>query len=206
MARASCLSEETIEANCYQAMKVLRKVTENSLIATSAHQWHAVWLHAWTQHRRCHIHCTPATRKNPCLEKTLDCVPRLTIWWALCKLGIEKWSVCIIQTMDENTRIRMDVGCNMNEEFAGVHQGSCLSPLLFITVLAVLGAPSEQFHTGCPCKNLWISGGIAREVDSPEVWHGRKGTYGQHRENQGPGIWAVASYASNCSPQTPSSV
>ena len=36
---------------------------------TSAHWWHAVWLLAWTQHHRCHIHCMPATRNVPCHQQ-----------------------------------------------------------------------------------------------------------------------------------------
>ena len=34
----------------------------------------------------------------------------------------------------------------------GVHQGSVLSPLLFITVLEAL---SQEFRTGCPCELLY---------------------------------------------------
>ena len=30
---------------------------------TSAHRRHSVWLHAWMQHHRRHINCTPVTRK-----------------------------------------------------------------------------------------------------------------------------------------------
>ena len=33
---------------------------------TNAHQWHAIWPLAWTQHHRCHIHCMPVTRIVPC--------------------------------------------------------------------------------------------------------------------------------------------
>ena len=37
----------------------------------SAHRWHAVWLHAWTQHHRCHIQCMPDTRKVPCRQQDI---------------------------------------------------------------------------------------------------------------------------------------
>ena len=48
----------------------------------------------------------------------------------------------------------MPVGCNLSEEFSGkvgVHQGSCLSPLLFIMVLEAL---FQEFCTGCAWENL----------------------------------------------------
>ena len=34
----------------------------------------------------------------------------------------------------------------------GTHQGSCLSPLLFIMALEAL---SQEFRTGCPSENLY---------------------------------------------------
>ena len=37
----------------------------------------------------------------------------------------------------------------------GVHQGSVLSPLLFITVMEAL---SEEFRTGCPWEPLYTNG------------------------------------------------
>ena len=53
------------------------------------------------------------------------------------------------------SRSRVRVGCNLSEEFSvkvGIHQGSCLSPLLLIMVLEAL---SQVFHTGCQWKNLY---------------------------------------------------
>ena len=43
-----------------------------------------------------------------------------------------------MQSMYENARSRGHIGCNLSEEFSvkvGIHQGSYLSSLLFITVL-----------------------------------------------------------------------
>ena len=58
----------------------------------------------------------------------------------------------------KNTRSRVRVGCNLSKEFSvtvGVHQGSCLSPLLFITVLEAL---SQEFCTRCSCVQMtWLS-------------------------------------------------
>ena len=89
------------------------------------------------------------------VEKAFDDVPRCVIWWALCKLSIDEWLVLLIQSMYENARSRMHVGCNLSEEFSvkvSIHQGSCLNPLLFIMVLEAL---FQHFHTGCPWENLY---------------------------------------------------
>ena len=60
-------------------------------------------------------------------EKTFDHVPRRVT------LGPEEWLMRIMHSMYENTRSRVCVGCNLSEEFSvkvGIHQGSCLNPLL----------------------------------------------------------------------------
>ena len=71
------------------------------------------------------------------LEKTFYQVIR----WALRKLGVEEWIVRLVQGMFANARSRVRVGEGYSEEFevkVGVHQGSVLSPLLFIIVLDAL--------------------------------------------------------------------
>ena len=72
------------------------------------------------------------------LEKAFDRVTRKVIWWALRKLGVEEWIVQLVQGMYANARCRVRVGEGYSEEFevkVDVHQGSVLSPLLFIIVL-----------------------------------------------------------------------
>ena len=84
------------------------------------------------------------------LEKAFDQVPRKVIWWALRKLGVEKWIVRLVQGMYANARSRVRVGEGNSEEFevkVGVHQGSVLSPPLFIIVLDAL---SREFRSGVP--------------------------------------------------------
>ena len=84
------------------------------------------------------------------LEKAFDGVPRKVIWWALRKLGVDEWIVCLVQGMYSNARSRVRVGEGYSEEFevkVGVHQGSVLSPLLFIIVLEAL---SREFRCGVP--------------------------------------------------------
>ena len=72
------------------------------------------------------------------------------MWWAMHKLGIDKWLVHLVKSMykDVGSRVRVDDG--YSEEFGvrvGVHQDSILSLLLFIIVLEAL---SRKFCTGCP--------------------------------------------------------
>ena len=89
------------------------------------------------------------------LEKAFDRVPRKVIWWALRKLRVDEWIVCLVQGMYSIARSLVRVGEGYSEEFevkVGVHQGSVLSPLLFIIVLEALsrelrcGVPWEVFY------------------------------------------------------------
>ena len=84
------------------------------------------------------------------LEKAFDHVPRDVICRAMRKLGIDEWLVRLAQSMYTDVRSRVRVGNGYSKEFGvavGVHQGSVLSPLLFIIVLEAL---SREFRTGCP--------------------------------------------------------
>ena len=89
------------------------------------------------------------------LEKAFDRVPRKVIWWALRKLGVEEWIVRLVQGMYANAQSRFHVDEGYSEEFevkVGVHQGSVLSPLLFIIVLEAL---SWEFRSGVPWEDLY---------------------------------------------------
>ena len=89
------------------------------------------------------------------LEKAFDRVQRDVIWWAMRKLGIDEWLVRLVQSMYKDVRSRVRVGNGYREEFGvavGDHQGSVLSPLLFIIVLEAL---SREFRTGCPWELLY---------------------------------------------------
>ena len=71
------------------------------------------------------------------------------------KLGIDEWLVRLVQSMYKDVRSRVRVGDGYSEAFGvglGVHQGSVLSPLLFIIVLEAL---SREFRTGCPWELLY---------------------------------------------------
>ena len=97
------------------------------------------------------------------LEKAFDRVPRKVIWWALRKLGVDEWIVRLVQGMYANARSRVRVGEGYSEEFevkVGYHQGSVLSPLLFIIVLEAL---SREFRSGVPWEDLYADDLILAE-------------------------------------------
>ena len=89
------------------------------------------------------------------LGKVFDRVPRKVIWWALRKLAVEEWIVQMVQGMYANAQSRVHVGEGYSDEFevkVGVHQGSVLSPLLFIIVLQAL---SCEFRSGVTWEDLY---------------------------------------------------
>ena len=101
------------------------------------------------------------------LEKAFDRVPRKVLWWAMRSLGIDEWVVRLVQGMYNNARSRVRVGDSYSEEFGvgvGVHQGSVLSPLLFIIVLEAL---SRDFRVGVPWE-LFFADDLVIIADSLE--------------------------------------
>ena len=68
---------------------------------------------------------------------------------------MEEWAVHVIQGMYTDVKSRVLVKGQYSKEFGvgvGVHQGSVLSPLLFILVLEAL---LRQFRTGVPWEFLY---------------------------------------------------
>jgi len=84
------------------------------------------------------------------LEKALDRVPREEIRWAMHKFGVEEWLVYAVSSMCTGART---VYGNSNgfEVKVGMHQGSALSPLLFVTVMKAL---SREFRVAFPLELL----------------------------------------------------
>ena len=75
------------------------------------------------------------------LEKAFDRVPRKVLWWVMRTLGVPESIVRVVQAMYNNVRSKVRIGSECSEKFevgVGVHQGSVLSPLLFIIVLEAL--------------------------------------------------------------------
>lgn len=82
------------------------------------------------------------------LEKTFDRVQRELVWRALRRVDVEEWLVTVIRTMFEGVTTAVKKKDGDSNGFGlkvGVHQGSVLSPLLFITVMEAL---SSEFRVG----------------------------------------------------------
>ena len=83
-----------------------------------------------------------------------DRVPREVVWWALRYLGVDEWIVSVIKAMYEDATTKVRLNGRESNAFSvrvGVHQGSVLSPLLFIIVQEAL---SREFREGLPMELL----------------------------------------------------
>ena len=72
------------------------------------------------------------------LEKAFDRVPREVISWTMRNLRVEEWLVSAVMSMytGAKTVIRTVYGYSKDFEVkVGMHQGSALSPLLFVIVM-----------------------------------------------------------------------
>ena len=89
------------------------------------------------------------------LEKAFDRVPREVISWAMRKLGVEEWLVSAVMSRytGAKTIVRTVYGNSKGFEVkVGMHQGSRLSPLLFVIVMENSGLPC---HGNCCMLMTW---------------------------------------------------
>jgi len=89
------------------------------------------------------------------LEKAFDRVPREVISWAMRKLGVEEWLVSAVMSVytGAKTVVRTVYGNSKGFEVkVGMHQGSALSPLLFIIVTEAI---SREFRVALPWELLY---------------------------------------------------
>ena len=122
-------------------------------------------------------------KKNLCFafvyfEKAFDWVPRDVAWWTLRKLVVEEWLVRNLQSIYENVGSRVRVNETFNKDSPvqlRLHQGSVLSPLLFVIVLEAL---SRVIRSVC-LEELLYAGDFAVVTETleglngrPEVWKG----------------------------------
>ena len=84
------------------------------------------------------------------LEKAFDRIPREVVRWALRKLEVEEWLVKAVMVMYKKVRTMVKTKHRNSEEFevkVRVHQGSVLSPLLFVVVIEAL---MQDIREGLP--------------------------------------------------------
>ena len=89
------------------------------------------------------------------LEKAFDRVPREVISWAMYKLEVEEWLVSAVMSMytGAKTVVRTVYGNSKGFEVkVGMHQGSALSPLLFVIVMEAI---SREFRVALPWELLY---------------------------------------------------
>ena len=89
------------------------------------------------------------------LEKAFDRVPREVTIWALRQVGVEEWLVQTVMAMYEEARTVVRTPCGDSASFTvnvGVHQGSVLSPLLFVIVME---AVTRDVRIGLPWELLY---------------------------------------------------
>jgi len=82
------------------------------------------------------------------LEKAFYRVSREVIRWAMRKLGVDEWIASAVMSMYMGVRtvVRRVLRSSDNfEEKVGVHQGSALSPLLFVIVMEARDALSWEW-------------------------------------------------------------
>ena len=89
------------------------------------------------------------------LEKSFDRVPMELIYWIMRKNEVPEECISMAKVMYEDATTIAKCKGGLPESFevkVGVHQGSKLSPLLFVTVLDAL---SEEIRRGLPWEMLY---------------------------------------------------
>ena len=97
------------------------------------------------------------------LEKAFDRVPREVVYWSLRRKGITEKIVRIIKSMYDGAVTTVRCGAGNTKQFeirVGLHQGSCLSPLLFIIVM---DAVSEFVRRDAPWDMLYADDLVVAE-------------------------------------------
>ena len=118
------------------------------------------------------------------LEKAFDRVPRKVVEWALRKEGVSEWMIKAVMTTYYEAKTAVKVEQGLSEEFevkVGVHQGSVLSPFLFITVMQ---AVTKYAAEGLPWELLYADD-LVLIADSEEELKRKMVTWKNAMEKKG---------------------
>ena len=111
------------------------------------------------------------------------------------RLGLPEWYVSTVQAIYSNASSRVCVNNSLSDSFTmqvGVHQGSVLSPFLFILVMEAL---SHDLRIGCPWELLYADD-LVISSDSLDDLLERLGTWKLgleskgHEQDENPDVWS----------------
>ena len=88
-----------------------------------------------------------ANHRDICSRKAYNRVPRELIWWSLRKKRVPEAYINIIQDMYEDCDTQVTTREENPEYFnvkVGLHQGSAISPLLFVIIMDVLASEIDK--------------------------------------------------------------
>ena len=103
------------------------------------------------------------------LEKAFDRVPREAIRWALRRQLVPEKLINQVMLLYQNTRTRVKTSVGTSESFeikVGVHQGSALSPLLFIIIME---EATKECRKGTPWELLYADDLVLTAESEEEV-------------------------------------
>ena len=89
------------------------------------------------------------------LEKAYDRVPREIVYWCLRKRNVPEWLIMLVEAAYTNSRTVVRTAQGQTDPFdikVGLHQGSALSPFLFIVVMDTI---SKEFRGRLPWELLF---------------------------------------------------
>uniref|UniRef100_A0A7I4YQG6 Reverse transcriptase domain-containing protein n=1 Tax=Haemonchus contortus TaxID=6289 RepID=A0A7I4YQG6_HAECO len=103
------------------------------------------------------------------LEKTFDRVPRDVIWYALRQHGVPEELIEWVRIIYTSPKSRVQTAAGTSTEFPisfGVHQGSALSPLLFVVVMDTI---TKDLQRPAPWTLLYADGVVLASEDKSEL-------------------------------------